>query len=355
MAYNRPIPDAPIALSMLPLVQAENLESDDLMYLVKPDNPIGQRCKALALSVLAQFLANRNLQEITLEGTDGKTLVLNGDGSIFTKPPTAGTLDRLIITEDGNGITIAVTGPTVNRTVKMSPTEISISKTQGGLESKITMDGSGITLSDQERFGSEVVTTERKLSPDHSDVHELQFFNDNFSNTGWRLEIADSTDIYAGNLKLSYTGSASGLGRFVLNGKLLALAECSFEKDVDINADVTVEKSLKLDGDSSPVLENKKGATNVNSLYFQSEATPNANSTLQYCSALSISGGQYTLPNHGAAATNLGHLKIIANDTDSNVQIYFRSPHYITLEPGEAAQFLWCGGSYGWFKFSSTV
>ena len=149
MSYNHPIPDAPAPLSMLPQVQAGNLESDDLMYLVKPDNPIGQRSKSLALSVLAQFLANRNLQEITLAGTNGKTLVLNGEGSVFTKPPTAGTLDRLTITENSDGITIAVTGPTVNRTVKLSQTELSISRTQGGLETKITMDGSGITLSDR--------------------------------------------------------------------------------------------------------------------------------------------------------------------------------------------------------------
>lgn len=349
MPYNRQIPDAPIAGSMLP--RAESLTLDDILVLIQPGNPIGQKNKALTLQVLAAFLANRNLQEITLEGANGKTLVLNGEGSVFTKPPTAGTLDRLTITEDSDGITIAVTGPTVNRTVKMSQTELSISRTQGGLETKITMDGSGITLSDQEREGSDVVTTERKLSPDHTDIHELQFFNDNFSTTGWRLEIADSTDIYAGNLKLSYTGSASGLGRFVLNDKLLALAKCAFENDVDINADVTVEKSLKLDGNSGPVLENKKGATNVNSLYFQSASTPNANSTLQYCSALSISGGQYTLPNHGSAASNLGHLKIIANDTDSSVQVYFRGSLSVTLAPGQAAQFLWNGGDIGWFRF----
>ena len=352
MPYNRQIPDAPIAGSMLP--RATELTLDDILVLIQPENQIGQKNKSLTLQVLAAFLANRNLQEITLEGANGKTLVLNGEGSVFTKPPTAGTLDRLTITEDSDGITIAVTGPTVNRTVKLSQTELSISRTQGGLETKITMDGSGITLSDQERVEGQVVTTERKLSPDHTDIHELQFFNDNFSTTGWRLGIADSTDIYAGNLKLSYTGSASGLGRFVLNNKLLALAQCSFDKDVDINADVTVEKSLKLDG-TLPVLENKKGATNVNSLYFQSASTPDSNSTLQYCSALSISGGSYTLPNHGSAASNLGHLKIIANDTNSDIQVYYRGPNYITLEPGQAAQFLWGGGSYGWFKFKNTV
>ena len=65
MSYNHPIPDAPIALSMLPLVQAENLEDNNLMYLVVPNNPIGQRCKALALSVLADWLADNNMSVFT--------------------------------------------------------------------------------------------------------------------------------------------------------------------------------------------------------------------------------------------------------------------------------------------------
>ena len=127
MPYNHPIPDAPIAGSMLP--RATELTLDDLLVLIQPGNPIGQKNKALTLQVLAAFLANTNLQEITLAGTNGKTLVLNGEGSVFTKPPTAGTLDRLTITEDSNGITIAVTGPTVNRTVNLSQTELSISRT----------------------------------------------------------------------------------------------------------------------------------------------------------------------------------------------------------------------------------
>lgn len=61
MPYNHPIPDAPIGLSMLPRIQAENLDDNDLMYLVVPNNPIGQRCKALALAVLADWLANGNM------------------------------------------------------------------------------------------------------------------------------------------------------------------------------------------------------------------------------------------------------------------------------------------------------
>ncbi len=61
MPYNRQIPDAPIALSMLPRIQAENLDNNNLMYLVVPNNPIGQRCKALALAALADWLADGNM------------------------------------------------------------------------------------------------------------------------------------------------------------------------------------------------------------------------------------------------------------------------------------------------------
>ena len=64
MSYNHPIPDAPAPLSMLPQVQAENLEDNNLMYLVVPNNPIGQRCKALALAALAEWLADGNMGPI---------------------------------------------------------------------------------------------------------------------------------------------------------------------------------------------------------------------------------------------------------------------------------------------------
>lgn len=51
MPYNRQIPDAPIALSMLP--RDEIPAASDLIYLVKPNNPIGQRSKAVDLLTLA--------------------------------------------------------------------------------------------------------------------------------------------------------------------------------------------------------------------------------------------------------------------------------------------------------------
>lgn len=52
MPYNGKIPDAPIALSMLPRVAAADLKKNDLLYLVKPGNNLGERCKSLELETL---------------------------------------------------------------------------------------------------------------------------------------------------------------------------------------------------------------------------------------------------------------------------------------------------------------
>ena len=59
MPYNRQIPDAPIAGSMLP--RATELTLDDILVLIQPGNQIGQKNKALVLSVLANWLANGNM------------------------------------------------------------------------------------------------------------------------------------------------------------------------------------------------------------------------------------------------------------------------------------------------------
>ena len=59
MPYNRRIPDAPIAVSMLP--RATELTLDDILVLIKPENQIGQKNKALTLSLLASWLANGNM------------------------------------------------------------------------------------------------------------------------------------------------------------------------------------------------------------------------------------------------------------------------------------------------------
>lgn len=50
MPYNRQIPDAPIAGSMLP--RAASVDTSDILVLIKPNNPLGQRNKSLELGDL---------------------------------------------------------------------------------------------------------------------------------------------------------------------------------------------------------------------------------------------------------------------------------------------------------------
>lgn len=346
--YERTIPDAPLPISMLP--RAEQLTLQDLFLLTQPGNPQGHRSKALTLQMLAAFLANTNLQEITLAGPNGKTFVLNGEGSTYTKPPTAGTLDRFTITENDDGIKVAVTGPQVSRVVKMATNEISISRTQGGLESKVTLTESGIEVSYQTRVDGQVVTITSTLNSGELDISLLKVLgvNDNDWNFKvWKDSASPSGDYGTGDLMVG-----ENMGNFIFHiySKFSVWRKAYFDKDVDINANVTIEKSLKLDGVNA-TLENKMGATNIKSLYFQTQQRSEYQDTLIYCSNLTISEGSYTLPNLGSAAENKGLFKIVANDTNSSVQVYFRGSLNVTLAPGQAAQFLWNGGDIGWFRF----
>lgn len=52
MPYNHPIPDAPIAPSMLPRVAAADLTSQDVLVLTQPGNNPGQKNKGLELGAL---------------------------------------------------------------------------------------------------------------------------------------------------------------------------------------------------------------------------------------------------------------------------------------------------------------
>lgn len=52
MPYDRQIPDAPIALSMLPRVAAADLKSQDILVITQPGNPIGQKNKSMELGAL---------------------------------------------------------------------------------------------------------------------------------------------------------------------------------------------------------------------------------------------------------------------------------------------------------------
>lgn len=56
MPYNRQIPDAPVAPSMLPRVAAENLTFQDVLVLTQPGNNPGQKNKGLELGALFEAM-----------------------------------------------------------------------------------------------------------------------------------------------------------------------------------------------------------------------------------------------------------------------------------------------------------
>lgn len=87
MPYNRQIPDAPIAGSMLP--RATELTLYDILVLIQPENQIGQKNKALTLSLLADWLADGNMGPI-------KTGEINVGTSVWKNVAMVGpTLEHL--------------------------------------------------------------------------------------------------------------------------------------------------------------------------------------------------------------------------------------------------------------------
>lgn len=65
MPYDRQIPDAPIAPSMLP--RATQLNAGDLIILTQPGNPIGQRSRALELGKLSEKFMKASTGWVSIE------------------------------------------------------------------------------------------------------------------------------------------------------------------------------------------------------------------------------------------------------------------------------------------------
>ena len=249
MPYNRQIPDAPIAGSMLP--RATELTLDDILVLIQPGNPIGQKNKALTLQVLAAFLGDK-FNSIVLQGSDGKSLTITGNGTTFAKPHTSQSDMRdYTIVESGDGITLQVTVPTGTQKVVLGYTTSEISSTANGLTQKLTLGQSGITISNQARVNGQVVTTEKQIARDHIDTQELEFFNTNFPKQGWKLGIANSPDANMKELVLLFTGTEAAK-RFVVRAETLFTQPVKFEKDVTINANLNIggTKTLNVGGDA---------------------------------------------------------------------------------------------------------
>lgn len=319
MPYNHPIPDAPIAGSMLP--RATELTLDDLLVLTQPGNPIGQKSRSLTLQTLAAFLGDK-FNSIVLQGSDGKSLTLTGNGTTFAKPHTSQSDMRdYTIVESDDGITLQVTGSTGTQKVVLGYTTSEISSTANGLTQKLTLGQNGITISNQARVDGQVVTTEKQISRDHIDSQELEIFNTNFPKQGWKLGIANSPDINMKELVLQFTGTEAAK-RFIVRAATLFTQSAQFEKDVTINADLTIgaTKTLNVGGNA-----NVNGVLGIKQLLLSGAV--GGGDGCWVCSA-------HQNNDFYNQTASTGHLWFVVNDTDSTQVV-----KYGTISGGGAASY----------------
>ena len=319
MPYKHPIPDAPIALSMLPRATVPTLE--DILVLTQPGNPIGQKSRSLTLQALAAFLGDK-FNSIVLQGSDGKSLTLTGNGTTFAKPHTSQIdLREYTIVESDDGITLQVTGPTGTQKVVLDYTTFEISSTANGLTQKLTLGQSGITISNQARVDGQVVTTEKQISRDHIDTQELEIFNTNFPKQCWKLGIANSPDANMKELVLQFTGTEAAK-RFVVRAETLFTQPAKFEKDVTINADLIIGATKTL---------NVGGKADVNGVLGIKQ--------LLLSGAVGGGDGCWVCSAHQNndfynQTASTGHLWFVLNDTDST-----QSVKYGTISGGGAISY----------------
>ena len=307
MPYKHPIPDAPIAGSMLPRPTA--LTAKDLLLLIQPGNNLGQKNKALTLEMLAAFLGNSQFDKITITGANGKTLVLNGDGTTFTRPPTPGTLDQFTITQNDDGIEVAVRGSQVSRVVKIATDEISISKTQGGLESKVTLKESGIEVSHQTRVNGQVVTTISTLNSGELDISLLKVLGED--NSDWKFETfkQQSTQQISKNDLIIGEGLSS-LALHIFS-KLKVWRQAYFDKDVEINGDLRITNNKKL---------NVSGQTTLAGVGLDVVTLNTSTDGGNGCWLCSAHGPDYLFYNQSASN---GQIWYVINDTENEVPVAY--------------------------------
>lgn len=337
--YDRTIPDAPLPISMLPRANALTLQ--DLLLLTQPGNPQGQRSKALSLQLLAQFLGNMHFDSIVLQGSNGKSLTLTGNGTTFTKPHGSQSDQRdYTITENDDGITLQVTGPNGTQKILIGYTTLEISSTATGLTQKITLGQNGLTISNQTRVNGEVVTQTSKFGWDELRARILGVMIDEnnviplyWDNTNAEFVVWDRTN----NNKV-------GLPKVHVHGTL------EVEKDTTIRADVSITKTLtvvgRADFDGNYTVIKNLFATEYTELKGVSKLEMNMDSgAIIKCSGTP----NPTLPNDAAVGTRV----IVLNDTENNHTVTF-GLYTLTLNGHTAAEFLHATNdtNSGWYKLT---
>lgn len=339
------IPEAPLPISMLP--RADQLTLQDLLLLTQPNNPQGQRTKALTLQLLAQFLGNMNFDSITLSGPNSQSLVLTGEGITYSKPHTTQVDQRdYSITENSEGITLQVTGPNGTQKVVLGYRNLEVSSTVSGLTQKINLSPTGIVVSHQERVNNEIVTSTSEMSYNLFKTKTLELLGTSEGDFNWdvSVDINPNSSTYGG-LIVGNLGSSVA----VHVPQLHVWKQATFEKDVSVKADMIIEKTLTVALGST-----FNGSVNLNGQFTKikeltltkSTSAASIHSTnLWRCSDL---GNDPTLPSLSSTLYD-GLIVWVYNDTNSPQSVSWRSGLSVQLGSGYAVGFININGE-GWYR-----
>lgn len=344
--YNRTIPDAPLPVSMLP--RPEALTAQDLLLLIQPNNEQGNKTKALTLAMLAAFLGNIQFDEIVMQGEYGRTLTLNGNGWTFTVPRVSARSDSKSTQLDNTGLNMhALAGGSsgVTDDLDLTPYSIVLKNTHQGLEDTITITKNGLTITTQTRSGSEVTTTTRKITPQQADLELINFFSTDFPASSWSMGVEPYPNQNMAEMMVKFTGS-NGMDRLLLACRLMVFRQAQFEKDVTVNADMTIEKTLSVGYGNA---EFKNGGVTLSGWLtvagltilsaIQHDLSSN-NSSIIKCSE----SANPTLPNYAA-----GRRLMVINDTQTQHTITGGSRTW-PLNGLRAAEFIKTGSTTDdWF------
>lgn len=153
--YDRTIPDAPIAPSMLP--SAVNVTDDDILVLTQPRNQIGRKNKSLTLGKLKEFISNTGFSVLNFFSSGNRSFKVSGAGTEYSREQQSG--DTYKILENDDGIKLQLVGANVNWTACIQSDEISINKAVQSLSNKLTLNTDGITIAHETRNGNDTQTT----------------------------------------------------------------------------------------------------------------------------------------------------------------------------------------------------
>lgn len=338
MPYNRQVPDAPIALSMLP--RATTLTLDDLLYLVQPGNSIGERSKSLTLAVLAAFLGNKHFSSIMLEGTGGKELTLSGDGVTYVIPPGSGETDQFEFeVSDDKNVTIKMSGPDGVRVVTLTPTSVEVKNTQAGLEHKTTIGNTGITVLSQSRDGANIVETTSEFTYGSLKSQLLKIKDGDQGDYDWdiKVDLTQNAPTWGGVIFGPHNNPLGASVALHIPG-LHVWKQATFEKDVSILADVTITKTLTLTlGATFNADATIKGTAHLATIQQEMDPTKST-------SVIKVS----QTPNPQLASNAATGLRVmVINDTSSQVNVYVPSstdPQLVGfVAAGKASEFIKTG------------